>query len=192
MLAFENQYILANNVGNGHAEHLIMIEFIKHFSFVFMWQLDEFQLPAHHTGPALPIVGFVFPFFSSLPPCLLLLWEHTNAFDYTIAANFLSPTSMVTHHKQRGGYTPFTPWWIWIFGRAFIRAWRGKTVERGSGLCTTRVLSSSSNLDSEKTSTLDEAKVRPRSSTHTAPAGFTESCQKLMHRRQNHQHTKQV
>jgi hypothetical protein len=36
MLAFENQYRLANNVGNGQAEHLIMIEFVEHFSFVFM------------------------------------------------------------------------------------------------------------------------------------------------------------
>lgn len=36
MLAFENQYMLANNMGNRHAEHLIMIEYIKHFPFVFM------------------------------------------------------------------------------------------------------------------------------------------------------------
>lgn len=36
MLAFENQYILANNVGNRHVEHLIMIEHIKHFSSVVM------------------------------------------------------------------------------------------------------------------------------------------------------------
>lgn len=36
MLAFENQYILANNVGNRHAGHFIMIEHIKHFPFVFM------------------------------------------------------------------------------------------------------------------------------------------------------------
>lgn len=36
MPAFENQYILANNVGNRHAEHLIMIEYIKHFSSVVL------------------------------------------------------------------------------------------------------------------------------------------------------------
>jgi hypothetical protein len=36
MLAFENQNILANNMGNRHAEHLITIKYIRHFSFVFM------------------------------------------------------------------------------------------------------------------------------------------------------------
>ena len=34
--AFENQDILANKVGNRHAEHLIMIEHIEHFSSVVM------------------------------------------------------------------------------------------------------------------------------------------------------------
>lgn len=102
MLAFENQYILADNVGNEHTEHFIMIEFIKHFSWFFMWQLDESQLPAPHAGPIPPILGFFlfFLFFFSLPSCLLLLWEYTNGFDYIIAANFMSPTSIVTHHKQ--------------------------------------------------------------------------------------------
>jgi hypothetical protein len=77
------------------------------------------------------MVGFVFRSCSSLPPCLLLLWEHTNVFDYIIAANFISPTSIVTHHKKRGDFqTPFTPTWIWTFGRALTLVWRGETVER--------------------------------------------------------------
>ena len=79
--AFENQCILANNVGNRHTEHLIMIEHIEHFSSVVMWQLDEFQLPAHCTGSKLPVLGFfLFSFLLCLPIPLLpppsFLWIH--------------------------------------------------------------------------------------------------------------------
>lgn len=132
MLAFENQYILANNVGNRHAEHLIMIEHIKHFSSVVMWQLDEFQLPAHCTGFKLPILGF-FLFFllpaSPSPSCLLLpLRENTNGFDYIIAANFISPTSILTHHKQKSELqTPLRQRLVWIVGRPFMLVWFKKS-----------------------------------------------------------------
>lgn len=133
MLAFENQYILANNVGNRHAEHLIMIEYIKHFSSVLMWQLDEFQLPAHCTGSKLPILGFflfflllVSPSPSSLP---FPLWENTNGFDYIIAANFISPTSILTHHKQKSELqTPLRQMLVWIFGKPFMLVWLKKKV----------------------------------------------------------------
>ena len=138
-LAFANQYILANNVGNRHAEHLVMIEYIKHFSSVLMWQLDEFQLPAHCTGSTLPILGF-FLFFllpaSPSPSCLLLpLWENTNGFDYIIAANFISPTSVLTHHKQKSELqTPLRQRLVWIVGRPFTLVWlKKKKVSVGKG-----------------------------------------------------------
>lgn len=131
MLAFENQYIPTNNMGNRHAEHLIMIEYIKHFSSVVMWQLDEFQLPALCTSSKLPILRF-FLFFllpaSPSPSCLLLpLWENTNGFDYIITANFISPTSIVTHHKQKSELqTPLRQRLVWILGRPFMLVWLKK------------------------------------------------------------------
>lgn len=103
MLAFENQYILANNVGNRHAEHLMMIKFIKHFLLLLCdsWMSFNFLL----TAQALNFQFWNFSFFflllaSQSFSCLLLpLWENTNGFDCITVANFVSLASIVTRHK---------------------------------------------------------------------------------------------
>jgi hypothetical protein len=57
--------------------------------------------------------------------------------------------------------------------------WRGETVEREMDCAWWERWLPSRSLDSKKTCILHEAKVRPRSSTHTTPARFTESSQKV-------------
>lgn len=181
MLAFENQYILANNVGNGHAEHLIMIEFIKHFSLVFYVTAGWASTSCSPHTPYTSNSGiFFFFFFSSLPSCLLLLWEYTNGFDYIIAANFMSPTSIVTHHKQEWTAdsiptkVDLDPW------EGFHTGTEGK--DHRERKCTVHCERLSLDYEplqqttqSEKTSILDEAKVRLKSRTHIAPAWFIQS-----------------
>lgn len=109
VLTFEKQYILATAVGNRQAEHLMMIEHIKHFFFCFYvtagWVSTSCSAHRLSTCDSFRCCCF---FFSSCSLPLrpfsrysFPLEENTNVFDYIITANFISPTSVVIHHKRK-------------------------------------------------------------------------------------------